>query len=105
MNKLRNILWKHLGITLDKQTYWIAGIVLVSCIATMVFGILAASTNITLYRILFVVVSIPASTILLGSINRPLMWSLSTKSERLEMEREIALKQLKRRVNDPHFER
>jgi hypothetical protein len=33
------------------------------------------------------------------------MWGLSSKSERKEMEQEVALEQLKRRVNDQHFER
>jgi hypothetical protein len=105
MNKLRNILWKHLGITLDKKTYFIAGIVSISCIAAMVFGILAASINSTLFRILFVLTIVPAGTILCGSVYRPLMWSLSNKSERREIEQEVALEQLKRRVNDKHFER
>jgi hypothetical protein len=105
MKKLRNMLWKYLGITLDKQTYFIIGIVSISCIAAMVFGILAASTNSTLFRLLFVFTIIPAATILLGSINRPLMWGLSTESERKEIEQELALKQLKRRAKDSHFER
>ena len=105
MNKLRNFLWKNLGITLDKQTLIIIGIVSISCIAAIVFGVLATSTNSTLFRVLFVLTVIPAGTILCGSVYRPLMWSLSNKSERQKIEQEVALEQLKRRVNDKHFER
>lgn len=48
---------------------------------------------------------IPAGAILSGSVYRPLMWGLSNPSERKEIEQEVSLEQLKRRVNDKHFER
>jgi hypothetical protein len=105
MNKLRNFLWKYLGITLDRQTSFVLGTLLLSGIAAIVFGILSISTNSSLFRLLFVIVLIPTVAISGGSVYGLVMWSLSSKSERKEMEEEIALKQLKRRVNDKHFER
>jgi hypothetical protein len=105
MNKLRNILWKNLGITLDKRLFFIVGIVSISCIAAIFFGRLSASTNNSLFHVLFVLALIPVVAISLGSAYRPLMWGLSNKSERKEIEQEVALKQLKRRANDQHFER
>jgi hypothetical protein len=105
MNKLRNLLWKNLGITLDKRFFFIVGVVSISCIAAIVFGFLAASTNSALFRILFVLALIPAIAISLGSAYSPLMWGLSNQSEREQIEQEVALKQLKRRADDPHFER
>lgn len=105
MKKLRDMLWKYLGITMDKKWFFLVGTVSISCIAAMVFGILATSTNSTLFRLLFVLAIIPAGTLLCGSVYRPLTWSLSSKSERKEIEQEVALEQLKRKVNDKHFER
>ena len=105
MDKLRNLLWKTLGITLDQKTLLIVGVVSLSSLAAIVFGILSASTNNSLFRLLFIITLIPVGAILLGSAYRPLMWGLSNKSARKEIEQEVALEQLKRRVNDKHFER
>lgn len=99
------MLWKNLGITLDKKFYFLVGIVSISCVATIVFGILADSLNSALFKVLFVLALIPVVAIVMGSCYRPLMWSFSNKDERREMEQEVALEQLKRRVNDQHFER
>ncbi len=100
MDKLRSFLWKNLGITLDQKTLFIVGIVSLSCLAAIVFGILAASTNYSLFRLLFLITIIPAGAILSGSVYRPLMWGLSNPSERKEIEQEVSLEQLKRRVSD-----
>jgi len=105
MNKLRNMLWKNLGITLDKKFYFLVGGVSISCIAAIVFGILADSMNSALFRVLFLLALVPVVAVVMGSCYRPLMWSLSNKDERKEIEQEVALEQLKRRVNDQHFER
>ena len=105
MNKLRDMLWKNLGITLDKKFYFLVGIVSISCVATIVFGILADSLNSALFKVLFVLALIPVVAIVMGSCYRPLMWSFSNKDERREIEQEVSLDQLKRRVNDKHFER
>jgi len=105
MGKLRNILWKYLGVTLDKQTRILIGVISISCIAAIVFGILAANTGSAVFRVLCVLAFVPVGTIVFGSCYLPLTWSLSSKSERREIEQEVALKQLKRRANDPHFER
>ena len=105
MNKLRNMLWKNLGITLDKKFYFLVGIVSISCVAAIVFGILADNLNSALFKVLFVLALIPVVAIVMGSCYRPLMWSFSNKDERREIEQEVSLDQLKRRVNDKHFER
>ena len=105
MNKLRNVLWKNLGITLDKRSYFLVGIVSISCVAAIVFGLLADSMNSALFRVLFLLALVPVVAIVMGSCYRPLMWSFSNKDERREIEQEVALEQLKRRANDSHFER
>jgi nitrate reductase NapE component len=105
MNKLRNMLWKNLGMTLDKKMFFLVGTVSISCMAASVFGILSMSTNNSLFRFLFVITIIPVVAISLGGSYRPLMWSLSNTSERKEIEQEVALEQLKRRVNEKHFGR
>lgn len=105
MNKLRDMLWKNLGITLDKKFYFLVGIVSISCVAAIVFGLLADSLNSALFRVLFLLALVPVVAIVMGSCYRPLMWSFSNKDERREIEQEVSLEQLKRKVNDKHFER
>jgi hypothetical protein len=105
MNTLRNLLWKNLGITLDKNFFNPVGIVLGGCIAAIVFGFLWMNTHDAIFRILFYISCAPVVIILFGSLYRPLMWGFSNKEQRRELEQEVALEQFRRRAHDKHFER
>jgi Ni/Fe-hydrogenase subunit HybB-like protein len=105
MNKIRDFLWKYLGITLDRKTLIVIGIVVLSCVLTIVFGILSENMNNSVFRVLAFVAAIPIVLIIVGSSNNVARWSLSGKNERQEIEEKIALDQLKRRANDKHFQR
>jgi len=94
MEKIRRFLWKNLGITLDRQTLLITGIVVLSFTVAIVFGLLANTTNNSLFRLLFLITIIPGGIIVIGSSYRLIAWNLSDKEGRAEIEREVALGQL-----------
>src|SRR5258708_5330728 len=105
MEKIRRFLWKNLGITLDRQTLLITGIVVLSFTVAIVFRLLANITTNSLFRLLFLITILPGGIIVMGSSYRLIEWNLSDKEGREEIEREVALGQLKRRVNDKNFKR
>ncbi|HET9918679.1 MAG TPA: hypothetical protein VFQ30_02470 [Ktedonobacteraceae bacterium] len=104
MSRIRDWLWKSLGITLDRETKIVGGIVAGSTLLAILFGILFVITHVGLLLLLtglsFAVVLI----ILFGSSYRTLSWSLASKEERKRIEEEMALKQLRRKARDTHFQ-
>ena len=105
MQKIRDFLWKYLGMTLDRETLFALGLVTLSLVGTIVLGILFGVTGNPLFRVLGFFAAIPAVLIALGSSYNSLNWSLSDNNERRKTEEEIALKQLKRRAQAKHYER
>jgi apolipoprotein N-acyltransferase len=103
MVAVRRFLWKWLGITLDRRTLLLIGAGLLSCLAILVSGVLLAMTGASFYRALVVLCALPAEALALGGCYRAAMWNLSSKSERREIEQEVALTQLKRRVQDKRY--
>jgi peptidoglycan/LPS O-acetylase OafA/YrhL len=105
MNRIRRLLWKYLGMTLDRETLVVIGVVVLCCVATIVFGILSAHTNSFVFRLLAFIAAVPLVLITLGGSSRAMFWSVSDKRERAEIEKDVALEQLRRRVRDKHYER
>jgi hypothetical protein len=105
MDRIRRFLWKYLGMTLDGETIFVVCAVTLSCIAMMVFGILAATTGQSVFRLLAFFFAIPALIIPFGGSYNAMFWGVSNKKERAEIEKEVALKQLKRRVRDKRYQR
>lgn len=90
MNKVRRFLWTNLGITLNRQTLFVSGAVLITCIAAVLFALAPAGS---LWRFLFILIGLPGIAVLLGSAYRPLWWGVSNKKERAKLEVEVSLKQ------------
>lgn len=105
MHRIRIFLWKYLGMTLDRETMIVIGVVIVSCVATIVFGILDGITSNPVFHVLAFLSAAPAVLITIGSSYSAVNWSLSNESERKEIEENIALKQLRRRAKDKHYQR
>ena len=92
MDKVRRFLWTNLGITLNRQTLFVSGAVLITCVAAVLFAL--APTG-SLLRFVLIILALPGIAAVLGSIYRPLWWGLSSKEERAKLETEISLKQWK----------
>jgi hypothetical protein len=105
VNRIRRFLWKYLGMTLDRETLIVIGVVVLCFIATIVFGILSETYNSFVFRLLSFITGIPLVLIVFGSTSHAMFWGLSDKNERAEIEKEVALKQLRRRARDKHYER
>lgn len=104
MDKLRSFFWKHFGITLDRETRLVIGVGSLSTLLAVAFGILFAITHSSFFLFLVVIVFIPVGALLMGSNYHAALWGVSSKEERKKIEEEIALKQLKRRARDQHFQ-
>lgn len=105
MQKIRDFLWKYLGMTLDREKLLVLGLVVLSLVGTIVLGILFGVTGNPLFRVLGFFAAIPAVLIALGGSYKTLDWSLSDKNGRRNIEEEMTLNQLKRRARDKHYER
>lgn len=92
MNKVRRFLWTNLGITLNRQTLFVSGAVLITCIAVVLFALAPAGS---LLRFVLILIALPGIAALLGSIYRPLWWGVSNKKARAKLEVEVSLKQWK----------
>lgn len=105
MDRIRRLLWKYLGITLDRKTIVVIGVVAFSCIAAIVCGFLALATNSVVWRLLAFLFAIPAIIMLFGGSYNAMFWGVSNKEGRKEIEEEVALKQLKKRARDKRYQR
>lgn len=94
MDRARRLLW-NIGLVPNRETFIFVGIALVSCLATLVCGILLAITHDLLFGSLIVLVSLPAFIISFGGSYRLMNWSLSSKEERARIEKETAVQLLR----------
>jgi hypothetical protein len=104
MKRVRNFLWKHLGITLNRKT-WIAGslfivLFMMGVVGAVVFG----QTGSSFFQLMMVLGASGAGIFVLGGSYNALDWSFSDKEGRRKIEEEIALKQWRERARDPHYE-
>ena len=105
MDKLRRLLWNNFGITLDRETKIVGSIALVCFLAAVTFGILFALTQASFFLLLVVLSVAGVGTLAFGGSYSAFSWGLASKEERAKIEEEIALKQLRRRVRDKHYQR
>ncbi|GLV60503.1 hypothetical protein KDH_73220 [Dictyobacter sp. S3.2.2.5] len=91
MNRLQRLFFMA-GAVPNKQNYIVLGVMIASFALTIIFGLLAMSYNILLWRLLFVIVGVPGMTLVLGGSYRLIDWSLSTKQERARIEKDGASK-------------
>jgi hypothetical protein len=105
MDKVRRYLWKQFGVTLDRETKIVGGIVAACVIAAIVFGIFFALTHASFFLLMIVLSIAGAGTIAFGGSYNAMSWGLASKEERKKIEEEIALKQLRRRARDSHYQR
>jgi hypothetical protein len=104
MDTIRRFLWKHFGITLDRETYIVGGVTALLVLGVIVFGVCFAVTHASLYLLLAVLCGSVAGLGAFGGSYDAVDWALSSKEERQKIEEEIALKQLRRRVRDKHYQ-
>ncbi len=104
MDRIRNWLWKSLGITLDRKAKMVGGLVAGSTLLAILFGSLFMMTHAGLFLLLTIVSSAAVVIVLLGGSYSTVSWSLASKEERKEIEEEMALKQWRRRARDTHFQ-
>jgi hypothetical protein len=104
MDRIRNWLWKNLGVTLDREAKMVGAIVAGSSLLAILFGSLFLMTHARLFLLLTVVGLAVVVIVLLGGSYSAVSWSLASQEERKHIEEEIALKQWRRRARDTHFE-
>lgn len=104
MEKVRRLLWKQFGITLDHETQIVGAAIGIGLVGLIGFGIAFAITHSTLFLLLAIVSAAAPSMLAFGGSYDAISWSLSSKEQRKKIEEEIALKQLRRRARDKHYE-
>jgi hypothetical protein len=105
MDTIRRFLWKQFGITLDRETCIVGGIAVLMVVAIIVFGVCLAVTHAVLFSLLIILCGFVVGILAFGGSYSAMEWGVSSKEERQKIEEEIALKQLRRRARDKHFER
>ena len=105
MDTVRRFLWRHFGITLDRETRIVGGIAVLIGVGAVVFGVCFAVTHASLFLLLAILCGSGVGMLAFGGSYSAVDWGLSSKEERQRIEEEIALKQLRRRVRDKHYER
>ncbi|SRR5579884_3222714 len=105
METVRRFLWKHFGITLDRETRIVGGIAVLMVIAAIIFGVCFAVTHASLFLLLVILCGSATGMLAFGGSYSAWEWGLASKEERRKIEEEIALKQLRRRAHDQHYER
>jgi len=93
MNRLQRLFFMA-GSVPNKQNYILLGVTIASVVLTIVFGALAMNYNILLWRLLATLAIIPAIVLLLGGSYRLIDWTLSSKQDRVRIERDEASKLL-----------
>lgn len=104
MDRIRKWLYQYLGITLDRETKIVGGIVIGGTLSGILFASLLAITHAAVFLPLTVLSFAVVSILAFGGSYKAVSWSLSSKEGRREIEEEVALKQLRRRVRDKHFQ-
>ncbi|GHO45985.1 hypothetical protein [Ktedonospora formicarum] len=104
MDHIRRLLWRYLGITLDRKTKLVASIVILGIGGVIGFGIGFAVTHASFFLFMTLVCGSVAGLFGIGGSYNAMDWGLSSKEERRRIEEEIALKQMRRRARDKHFE-
>jgi hypothetical protein len=104
MDRIRNWLWKSLGVTLDRKTKMVGGIVAGCTLLAILFGSLSAMTHAGLFLALTVLSFAAVFIVLLGGSYSAISWGLASKEERKKIEEEVALKQWRSRARDTHFQ-
>ena len=105
METVRRFLWKHFGITLDRETCIVGGTAVLLVVGVVVFGVCFAITHASLFLLLTILCGSVVGMLAFGGSYSAVDWGLSSKEERQKIEEEIALRQLRRRVRDKHYER
>jgi hypothetical protein len=105
MDKIRRYLWEQFGVTLDRETKIVGSIVVMCVIAAVVFSILFAFIHASFFLLMVVLTTAGAGTVAFGGSYDAMAWGLASKEDRKKIEEEIALKQLRRRARDPHYQR
>lgn len=100
VDAIRRFLWKNFGATLNRRTLFALGLVLLMLLCCMLFVL----TQNSFIRFLAVLTTSVGSIFLLGSSSSLIAWTLSDKKGRKQIEEEVALKQLKSRARDKHFQ-
>jgi hypothetical protein len=104
MDTIRRFLWKHFGMALDRETCIVGGVTVLLVLGIIVFGIYFAITHAALFLLLALLCGSIAGMLSFGGSYDAIDWALSSKEERQKIEEEIALKQLRRRVRDKHYQ-
>lgn len=104
MGRIRSWLWKSLGITLDREAKMVGGMVVGGTLLTILFGILFLVTHTELFVLLAALNFAVTFFVTFGSSYSAASWGLASKEERKKIEEEMALKQLKRRTREKHFQ-
>lgn len=89
MNRLQRLFFMA-GSIPNKQNYILLGVIIASVVLTIVFGALAITYNILLWRLLSVLAFFPAVILLFGGFYRLMDWTFSDKQERARIEKEEA---------------
>jgi hypothetical protein len=105
METIQRFLWKHFGITLDRETRLVGGIAVLMGVAAVVFGVCFVVAHNSLFLLLTLLCGSSVGMLAFGGSYNAMEWGLSSKEERRKIEEEIALKQLRRRARDKHYER
>lgn len=105
METVRRFLWKHFGITLDRETRIVGSIAMLMIVAAVVFGVCFAVTHAALFLLLAILCGSAVGMLAFGGSSNAWEWGVSSPEERRKIEEEIALKQLRRRARDEHYER
>ncbi|GHO96813.1 hypothetical protein KSF_068610 [Reticulibacter mediterranei] len=100
MDALRRFLWTNFGATLNRKTVIISSLILLIILCALLFTI----THLSVFLILTLLTSTIGGLIVFGSSYRAIDWALSDKEKRQQIEEETALKQLRDRAREKHFQ-
>jgi hypothetical protein len=100
VSTLRRFLWQNFGATLNRQTIIISSLMVLIILCALLFMI----TRQSVFLILTLITSTVGGLIAFGSSYRSIDWALSDKEKRKQIEEETALKQLRARAHEKHFQ-
>ena len=100
MNALRRFLWQNFGATLNRKTIIISSLMVLIILCALLF----MTTRQSMFLILTLITSAIGGLIVFGSSYRAIDWALSDTERRKQIEEETALKQLRERAREKHFQ-
>ncbi len=100
MNAIRGFLWKNLGVTLNRRTFFAISLVFFMILWSVLFVL----THNSFFLLGAVLAAGVGNIFLLGSSSRLLDWIGTDKQGRQQIEEEVAFLQLKNRARDKHFQ-